>query len=100
MIKLTVLYGHPTDPQAFEKYYASTHMPLVAKMSGFSRTEKAKVVGAPDGGKPAYYRIFEFWFETDDAMQRTMGSPAGKAAVEDLPKFATGGVKVLVSAIE
>lgn len=29
MIKLTVLYGHPTHPTAFEEYYANTHMPLV-----------------------------------------------------------------------
>jgi uncharacterized protein (TIGR02118 family) len=100
MVKLTVLYGHPADPQAFEKYYATTHMPLVAKISGVARTEKAKVVGAPDGGKPAFYRMFEFWFENEEAMRRAMGSPEGKAAVEDLPKFATGGVTVLVSAVE
>ncbi|PJN95729.1 hypothetical protein CNY89_06780 [Amaricoccus sp. HAR-UPW-R2A-40] len=41
MIKLTALYGHPTDPDAFETYYAKTHMPLVAKMPG---------PGAPPGG--------------------------------------------------
>ncbi len=48
MIKLTALYGHPTDPTAFEKYYATTHIPLVAKISGV-RHEKAKVVGTPSG---------------------------------------------------
>jgi uncharacterized protein (TIGR02118 family) len=100
MIKLTVLYGHPTDPEAFERYYAATHMPLVSKMSGFSSTEKAKVVAAPDGGKPAFYRMFEFWFDSEAAMKATMGSSEGKAAVDDLPKFATGGVTVLVSAVE
>ena len=55
MIKLTVLYGHPTDPAAFENYYATTHMPLSAKMSGVLRHEKAKVVGTPTGDKPPYY---------------------------------------------
>ena len=100
MIKLTVLYGHPTNPEAFEKYYATTHMPLVNKMSGFIRTEKAKVVGTPDGAKPTFYRTFEFWFENEDALGRTMGSPEGKAAVDDLPRFATGGVTVLISAVE
>ena len=39
MIKLTAVYGHPTDPAAFEKYYAATHMPLVAKIQGTERTE-------------------------------------------------------------
>jgi hypothetical protein len=28
MIKLTVLYGPPADPEAFEEYYADVHMPL------------------------------------------------------------------------
>lgn len=100
MVKLTVLYGHPTDPSAFEKYYADTHMPLVAKMSGFTRTEKAKVVGTPDGTKPPFCRMFEFWFESQGALQKTMGSPEGQAAVADLAKFATGGVTVLISAVE
>ena len=100
MIKLTVLYGHPTNTEAFERYYATTHLPLVDKMSGFSRTEKAKVVASPDGAKPAFYRMFEFWFESEDALGRTMGSPEGKAAVDDLSKFATGGVTVLISAVE
>ena len=43
MIKLTVLYGPPKDVAAFEDYYASTHMPLVYKIPGLGRTEKAKV---------------------------------------------------------
>jgi uncharacterized protein (TIGR02118 family) len=44
MIKLTVLYGHPTDPEAFEEYYADVHMPLVEKIPGAERWEAARVV--------------------------------------------------------
>jgi uncharacterized protein (TIGR02118 family) len=29
MVKLTVLYGPPDDPAAFEDHYAGTHVPLV-----------------------------------------------------------------------
>ena len=32
MAKLTVLYGHPEDTEAFEEYYANTHLPLAAKI--------------------------------------------------------------------
>jgi uncharacterized protein (TIGR02118 family) len=32
MVKTVVLYGHPTDPAAFEEYYANTHVPIAAKM--------------------------------------------------------------------
>jgi uncharacterized protein (TIGR02118 family) len=100
MIKLTALYGHPTDPAAFEDYYAATHMPLVAKMSGLVRYEKAKVVGTPSGDKPPYHRMFEAWFESEAALGAAMGSPEGKAVVADLANFATGGVTILISAVE
>lgn len=100
MIKLTVLYGHPADPAAFESYYAATHMPLSAKMSGVLRHEKAKVVGTPSGDKPPYHRMFEAWFESEAALGAAMGSPEGKAVVADLANFATGGVTVLISAVD
>jgi len=29
---LTVCYGHPADPVAFDEYYTSTHVPLVNKL--------------------------------------------------------------------
>ena len=31
MMKVTVMYGHPTSPEQFEKYYATVHMPIAAK---------------------------------------------------------------------
>ena len=34
MMKVTALYGHPTNPDEFEKYYGGTHLPLAAKMKG------------------------------------------------------------------
>lgn len=100
MIKLTALYGHPTDPAAFEAYYAETHMPLVAKMTGFLRQEKALVAGTPSGERPPYHRMFEGWFESETAMQAAFGTPEGKAVVDDLANFATGGVTLLVSTVE
>ena len=39
MIKRTLLYGHPTDSEAFETYYANTHLPIAAKMTGVDRLE-------------------------------------------------------------
>lgn len=59
MIKVTVLYGHPIDSEAFESYYASAHMPLVGKMTGFEKAEITKFLSNPDGSKPDYYRMAE-----------------------------------------
>ncbi|CAN5743231.1 EthD family reductase [soil metagenome] len=100
MIKLTVLYGHPTDDSVFEDYYANTHMPIAGKMTGFTRLELSKFFPSPDGSKAAYYRMAEFWFETPEALQETMSSAEGQATSADLPNFATGGVTIMAGAVE
>ena len=44
MIKATALFGHPEDPDAFEEYYANTHLPLVHKIPNLQRFDRGKVV--------------------------------------------------------
>jgi uncharacterized protein (TIGR02118 family) len=100
LIKMTVLYRPPADAAAFEQYYATKHMPLVMKIPGLGRIEKAKVVGTPDGSSPPFHRVFEFWFDDQAHMQRVMGSPEAQAAVADLANFATGGATVLIGQVE
>lgn len=100
MHKVTVLYGHPEDPAAFEKYYASTHLPIAAKIPNVQRFEAGKVLATPDGGETPYHRIAELWFEDMDQLQRSMGSDEGQAATGDIPNFATGGVIVFISEVE
>lgn len=100
MMKVTVLYHHPTSPETFESYYAQTHLPIAAKMKGVARLELTKFVSAPDGGRPAFYRMAELYFSSQAQMQETLGSPEGKATVGDLPKFATGGVTIAVGSVE
>ena len=100
MVKVSVLYGPPTDPEAFEQYYAETHLPLVAKMPGVARSEASRVVGTPDGAESPYYRIFELWFEDEEALGASMGSPEGQATVADVPNYATGGATILISQVD
>ncbi len=100
MHKVTVLYGHPTDPAAFEEYYANTHLPIAAKIPGVQRFEAAKVVATPDGEEPPYHRSAELWFEDLDQLQQSMGSEEGQAATGDISNFATGGVTVFISEVD
>ena len=58
MIKLTVLYGHPTNVQEFETYYADTHLPIAAKMKGVDRLELTRFTPGPDGSQPAVLLTF------------------------------------------
>ncbi len=98
MLKLTVLYGHPEDPEAFEEYYATKHLPLAQKIPNFRRFEVGSV-GAVDEGEPPYYRIAELWFESAEQMGEALSSPEGEAATGDLQNFATGGATFFVSGV-
>jgi uncharacterized protein (TIGR02118 family) len=100
MIKATVLYGHRIDADAFEKYYAETHLPIAAKMQGVIKMELTKFLPDPDGSQPPYYRMAELYFPGPAELQQTMGSPEGKAVTADLSNFATGGVTIIVGIVE
>lgn len=100
MHKVTVLYGHPTDPAAFERYYFDEHLEIAAGIPNVHRVETARVAGTPDGSPLPHYRIAELWFADLDTLQQSMGSPEGQRTVEDLANFATGGVSVSIAAVD
>lgn len=100
MVKLTVLYGHPEDPAAFEDHYANEHRSLVEKIPGLQRFEVARVVATPDGSEPPYYMVAELYFESPEVLQESLASPEGQATAGDIPNFATGGATVLIAAVE
>ncbi len=100
MIKATVLYGHPTDPEAFEKYYAETHFEKINKVTGIAKQEYTKFLPNPDGTASAYYRMAELYFTSPEAMQQTMLSAEGQAMAADLSNFATGGATIITGFIE
>ena len=100
MVKLTVLYNHPEDPAAFEKYYAQTHMPIAQQVQGVRRIELAKVIGSPDGSPSPYYRMAELYFDNAAHLQNVMATQAMQKTVADLGNFATGGVTVLVAEVQ
>ena len=100
MVRLLVLYGQPKDPAAFDKYYNEIHVPLAKKMKGLKKWTIGKVAGTP-GGKPSpYYYIADLYAESREAIEAILASPEGKAAVDDVPKFASGGVTFVYTVIE
>jgi uncharacterized protein (TIGR02118 family) len=100
VVKIIVLYGQPSDPSAFEAHYASTHLPLAAKMPNVRRFEASRVIGTPDGSEPPYYRLAEIWFDSQEDLQASTSSPEGQAAVADIGNFATGGATVLIAEVK
>lgn len=100
MIRLLVLYGHPEDPEAFDEYYSKVHIPLAKRMQGLKKWTIGKVTGTPDGKPTDYYYIADLYADSREELEAILASPEGQAAVEDVPKFASGGVTFLYTEVE
>ena len=100
MMRLLVLYGHPKDPAAFDRYYYDVHVPIAKKMRGWKRWTVGKVKGMPDGKPSPYYFFADLFAESREAIEKILATPEGQAAVADVPKFATGGVTFIYSDVE
>jgi uncharacterized protein (TIGR02118 family) len=100
MIKVVVLYAQPTDPAAFEKYYAETHNPLLEKVHGITKVEFTRFTPNADNSPAAWYRMAELYFDGPMEMQQALNSQEGQALAADLPNFATGGATVMVGILD
>jgi len=87
MAIVTVLYNQPKDTAAFEKYYASSHLPLVQANQqeiGFVRADLTKFSSTADGKKPPFYRQAELYFNSMDDLKKGMGTAGFKKVADDL----------------
>ena len=100
MIQLTVLYGHPQDPTAFDHHYREAHASLAKKIPGLKGFTSTKPTSLAPQEQSPYYLIANLYFEHMGALQVALQSPEGQAAAGDLPKFATGGATLVVGEVE
>ena len=99
-VKLVVLYTHPEDPDAFDRQYLDTHLPLVSKIPGLIRAESGRLVAAIDGGEHTYYRAAGLYFADQADLEAGFGSDEGKAAAADYQKIAPPGSRMFVKALD
>lgn len=97
MIKMTILYYRPDDPQAFEKYYMDKHLPLARQIPGLRKIEVGPVLKGPKD--PDYFWSAECYFDTLEDLKAGFGSPAGAAAGQDAASFAPKGNISLISEV-
>lgn len=86
-MKVIALYRQPDDPEAFDKAYFETHIPLIKKVPGLQSVEANKVTRVVVG-KKAPYLIAIMTFADKDARKAAMNSPEMAAAGENLDSFA------------
>jgi uncharacterized protein (TIGR02118 family) len=95
MFRMTVLYGHPTDPAEFDRYYNEVHVPLVQKVKGLTGFTITKFKAGPRGEPPPYYLMAALFADSQEAFNAAMSTPEGRAAGADTRNFATGGVTLV-----
>jgi len=96
MAKLVVLYRKPSDPEAFDAYYASTHAPLAKKIPGLKRYEISTGPVSTPAGESPWHLVALLGFDSVDALKAGLASPQGQAAAGDLGNFAQAGAELLI----
>lgn len=99
-VKLVVLYTQPDDPDAFDRHYLGTHVPLVNAVPGLQRAETGRFTAAPDGAGQTYYRLAELYFADQGAFRAALGTDEGKAMAADYQKIAPPGSRLFVEALD
>ena len=100
MVRLTILYGQPSDPVAFDDYYSRIHMPLARKMRGWTRWTIEKVIPPPGEPPLPYYMVVGLYATSVEEVQRILATPESQAAAANVSKFATGGSTFLLTEVE
>lgn len=95
MYRLTVLYGRPTDPEEFDRYYREVHLPIAKQMTGLTGWTLTWPTRQEGDELPHLHLIVDLYAEDETAMQAVLDSEAGQAASADVPNFATGGATFL-----
>jgi uncharacterized protein (TIGR02118 family) len=92
MFRISVCYGQPPDPEAFDAYYAQTHTPLTLKIPGLTGFTTGKPRSLMPGRDAPYYMIASLMFDSAEDLKIALKSPEMAAASADVTNFATGGV--------
>jgi uncharacterized protein (TIGR02118 family) len=100
--KLVVLYPYPQDVDEFENKYTQEHVPMVnaETMKGMSKFVATKMLGTPDGSRPAFYRMAELHFPSMDALKECASSVGAQEAVAHAVSISSGGTPVFLIAEE
>jgi uncharacterized protein (TIGR02118 family) len=99
MYRVTVCYGQPTDPAAFDTHYAQVHVPLVRQVPGLAGFSGGRVASL-DRSDPAYYFVVFLDFATEADYKAGLGSPEMGKAGADVATFATGGVTMFTHQLD
>lgn len=93
MFAIVAVHAQPVDPSHFDDYYPRVHIPLAEALPGNVGVRYGHVDPDPDqAGAP--YVICHVLFPDRAAYEAAASSPEMEAAIADVPRFSTGGVRL------
>jgi len=99
-IKIVVLYPHPVDPEAFDRYYIGHHLPLMRELLGpgialptFKTVPRGSQLGP-------YYRMAEIHFPSQAVFDEFVQSGRAKIGSDSAVQASTGGKPVTLVCVE
>lgn len=95
MARILVLYGKPADPDAFDRYYFETHVPLARAIPGLRGYSVSRGPVMTPTGPASTHLVATLEFDDLAAVQAAFASPEGRATAADVPNFATGGSQMM-----
>ena len=84
MHRITIEYGAPANPEAFDEHYRDVHVPLASKLPGLQRFTTSKPRGL---GTAAPYFVAELWFADAEALKAALKSPEMAETAADAQTF-------------
>jgi uncharacterized protein (TIGR02118 family) len=67
---------------------------------GLKKWTIGKVLGGPGGEPSPYYYAADLYAESRDELDAILATPEAKAAIDDVPNYATGGVTFVYTEVE
>jgi uncharacterized protein (TIGR02118 family) len=83
--RFLALYETPPDPEAFDRHYHQTHIPLIRRLPGLRRCTLGRNVTALHGAP--YYLVAELEWDTMDELQAAFATPQGRATAADAARL-------------
>jgi uncharacterized protein (TIGR02118 family) len=88
---ITISYKHGVKMN--QDYYMTTHVPIVARVWGAQRMERAeirKLTAAADGSSPPYQIIASVYFPSLEAFQAALQHPSNAEVMDDIKNYYEG----------
>jgi uncharacterized protein (TIGR02118 family) len=87
MFKFTTIYRQVDDPDALERFFSETNLPLAEQLPGLFKSEVSRVSGKP-GGQSRFYLAYELYFESERDFRRALESEPGEKLMRALMPWA------------